>query len=307
VTYGVDATLTPDFPRAAEIMRAQWAKEFGAQVDGVMAVDPVALGYVLEATGPVRTPDGTVMDGSNAARLLLNEIYLDKNRTLGEQDEFFGDAAEAAFDKLMDGSPSVSAGLGALRRAASEGRWLVWSSDPREQDVLSGTAVSGEMAGERDGAPVIGVYLNDASATKMSYYLDYTVTVERSACLADGVRQLTVGMDITSTAPAEAAGYPPYLSGKGQVTPGHSVTNVLVYTPAAGRIDRVSVDGADYPSQGLYSHADMEVVQVSLDLAPGESRRLEVVLETGGQSAPAQLRVTPGSRTSVHSVRDSTC
>ncbi|MFP5415619.1 MAG: DUF4012 domain-containing protein, partial [Actinomycetes bacterium] len=70
-TYGVDATLTPDFPRTGEITRAQWEKAFGVQVDGVMAVDPVALGYFLEATGPVR-PDGKLLTSDNAAQFLLN-------------------------------------------------------------------------------------------------------------------------------------------------------------------------------------------------------------------------------------------
>ena len=306
VTYGVSATMTPDFPRSAEITRAQWEKAFGQTVDGVMAVDPVALGYLLKATGPVRTPNGTQLDGSNAARILLNDIYKDPD--IAAQDELFGDAAKAVFNALMKGSPNVSAGLEALMRSANEGRWLVWSSDPREQSLISGRPLSGEFVGERDGAPVVGVYLNDASATKMSYYLDYSATVDGGTCRADGVRPLTVTVDIGSTAPPEAAGYPPYLSGQGQVTPGHSLTNVMVYTPSGGVIDRVTVDGAEYPLLGLYSHLDMEVAQVTVDLGPGESRRLVVEMQTGaGQSDAAQLRLTPGSKEAVRLVRDSTC
>ena len=305
VTFGGNGTLTPDFPRTAEITRAQWQKAFGVQVDGVLSLDPVALGYVLGATGPVSLPDGTTLTSSNAAPLLLNEIY----RTLApdQQDDLFGDAAKTAFEALMQGGPDVSASLSALTRAADEGRWLLWSSDPAEQAVLAGTPLAGELVGEIDGAPVVGVFLNDASATKMSYYLDYPVQVRRTACLAGGVRQLTVTVDVTSTAPAEAAGYPASLSGGGQVTPGHSLTNVLVYTPARGRIEQVTVDGAEYGAMGLYRHGDMEVAQVTLDLAPGDSRRLDVVLNTGDQSDVAQLHLTPGSRSQDQLVEDSTC
>lgn len=307
VTFGVDSVLTPDFPRAAEITRAQWARKFGTEVDGVISVDPVALQYILEATGPVRVPDGTVLDGSNAARILLNQIYLEKS--IGAQDDFFTDAAEAAFDALLEGTPDVSAMVDALTRAAVEGRFMVWTSDPREEMVLAGTPLSGDLVGEQEGAPVVGVYLNDSSATKMSYYLDYSVTVDRAQCLAGGRRQLAVTLDIASTAPPEAAGFPPYLSGGGQITPGTVMTNILVYSPAWGWIDGVTVDGADYPYVGYYDHEDMNVMQTTITLAPGESRRIEVLLETGGegQEAPAVLRVTPGSRTPDLLVRDSTC
>lgn len=307
VTYGVSATMTPDFPRAAEITRAQWQKAFGQTVDGVVSLDPVALGYILKATGPVRTPNGTVLDSSNAAGILLNDIY--KDPSVAAQDELFGDAAKAVFNALIKGSPNVPAGLNALMRSANEGRWLVWSSDPREEEVLAGTPLSGELVGEKDGAPVVGVYLNDASATKMSYYLDYSVAVDGGTCRIGGVRSLTVTVDIASTAPAEAAGFPPYLSGQGQVTPGHSLTNVLVYTPSKGVIDRVTVDGADYPQLGLYSHGDMEVAQATIDLGPGQSHRIVVELTTGGegQAGAAQVRLTPGSREAAHVVRNSTC
>lgn len=304
-TFGGDGTLTPDFPRAAEITQAQWEKAFGVRVDGVLSLDPVALGYMLEATGPVKVPDGTVLTATNAAPLLLNEIY--RTKKIDQQDQFFGDAAKAVFEALMKGAPKVSAGLSALTRAADEGRWLVWSADPGEQQILSGTPMAGELVGQHDGAPVVGVFLNDASATKMSYYLDYPVQVERTQCLAGGVRQLTVTVNVTSTAPADAASYPPYLSGSGQVTPGHSLTNVMVYTPAGGRIDHLTVDGAEFAARGLYTHGTMEVAQVTLDLAPGQSHRLDVVLETGGQPGVAQVRLTPGSRSQAQIVKDSTC
>lgn len=309
MTFGVDATLTPDFPRTAEITRAQWSKAFGVDVSGVIAIDPVALGYLLEATGPVKMSDGSTLNSGNAAQVLLNGIYLDKRKTIAQQDDYFSEAADAVFNAFLEGTPNVRAGLAAVTKAAEEGRWLVWSAEPREQSLLTGTALSGELVGEKDGSPVVGVYLNDASATKMSYYLDYSVQVDRSKCLAGDARQLTTTVDIKSTAPPEAAGYPPYLSGTGQVTPGHSLTNVMVYSPSGGRIVDVTVDGASYSAMGLYVHHDMEVAQVTVDLGPGESHRLEVVMETAGagQLGTTQLRVTPGSKLGARIVKDSTC
>src|SRR5690606_30884226 len=52
-----NVTSTPDFPRSAEIIRAMWSEGVGGEVDGVLSLDPVALGALLEATGPIGLDD----------------------------------------------------------------------------------------------------------------------------------------------------------------------------------------------------------------------------------------------------------
>ena len=55
--YMQDVNLTPDFPTAAATAQAMWERKTGQHVDGVISMDPVALGYVLDATGPVQITD----------------------------------------------------------------------------------------------------------------------------------------------------------------------------------------------------------------------------------------------------------
>ncbi|WP_139316006.1 DUF4012 domain-containing protein [Cellulosimicrobium sp. CUA-896] len=77
--YMLNVTSTPDFPRTAAVARQIWADRTGVQVDGVLAVDPVALQGVLAATGPVAftDPAGTEvrLTGDDAAAFLLNGVY----------------------------------------------------------------------------------------------------------------------------------------------------------------------------------------------------------------------------------------
>jgi len=306
--YGQNVNLTPDFPRSAELARLMWAGDQGGeQVDGVISIDPVALQTVLGATGPVILPSGEQLDGENAARLLLNEIYIREEDPVA-QDAYFGDAASAVFTALLAGGYDISSMIDALAATAREGRILVWSSDPSEQALISGTVLSGELAGEVGTAPVLGVYLNDSSATKMSYYLDYSVDVERLECLSDGTRLLGVGVTMTSIATPEVADYPPYLSGGGWLPPGSVQTNVMVYSPLGGWIESVRLDGAESEESGFYSHEGMDVAVTPITLAPGESQTLQLEVLTGlGQPDPAILRVTPGARSSVNAVNDSPC
>jgi hypothetical protein len=50
-TWMHDVNLTPDFSRSGELARAMWLERTGTAVDGVLSIDPVALGYLLGATG----------------------------------------------------------------------------------------------------------------------------------------------------------------------------------------------------------------------------------------------------------------
>lgn len=307
VTYAGNVTMNADFPRTAETARAMWENAFGVRPDGVVALDPVALQYLLGAAGPVTMTDGTVLDGSNAAQILLNQIYIDEVDP-AKQDEFFGEASKAIVTELMSGVENVQGVIDALDAAADEGRLLLWSADPAEQALLSGTVLSGELRGEDDGAPIVGVYLNDSSATKMSYYLDYSVDVQSLQCLADGVRQLRATITVTSTAPPAASDFPPYLSGGGWIVPGDVRTNVHVYSPSFGFIEDFAVDGDSTVPRAYFTHGDMDVVGTTMVLTPGETSVIEVTLETGTQQElPTRVRVTPGARPAAISVDDSTC
>ena len=74
-TFFLDANLQPDFPRASDLWRARWEQVHPEQIDGVLAIDPVAISYVLGATGPIQV-DGVTLTQDNAVDELLHEVYL---------------------------------------------------------------------------------------------------------------------------------------------------------------------------------------------------------------------------------------
>jgi hypothetical protein len=74
--YLRDANWSPDFPTAARTAEAMFRADQGVQVDGVLALDPTAVGYLLEATGPIEVPGfaGTVT-AENFVATTYNNIY----------------------------------------------------------------------------------------------------------------------------------------------------------------------------------------------------------------------------------------
>src|SRR5690606_173047 len=74
-TFVQDVNFTPHFPRSAELARAFWGLRYPEQLDGVLSIDPVALSYLLRATGPIEV-QGRQLTADNAVDVLLNRVYV---------------------------------------------------------------------------------------------------------------------------------------------------------------------------------------------------------------------------------------
>ena len=81
--YGSDISLpqnfnlSASFPDAAQIFSASWTNGPGQGVipDAVVSIDPVALGHMLSAIGPVKTSNGTELNATNASDILQKKEY----------------------------------------------------------------------------------------------------------------------------------------------------------------------------------------------------------------------------------------
>lgn len=291
--YIQDVTFTPDFPRAAELAREMWLQRRGLEVDGVLAVDPVVLRGLVEATGPVELEDGTVLAADDVIPVLLNRVYFDITDPAA-QDAFFADVASRVFGAFTSGAVDGGGVFGALTASAREGRVLVWSAHEAEQAQLSGTVLAGELEGSVGSRPVVGVFLNDGSAAKMSYYLDTEVGVETLECRADGSRLMRVSLRMANTAP-DPATLPPYVTGA-VLEPGQVRTNFLIYAPAGAVIEQVLLDGT---AEGVasFEHHGLAVAGWSARLDPGAARLVEADLVVPAElDGELILRSTPAAR-----------
>nr|WP_241742032.1 DUF4012 domain-containing protein [Microbacterium yannicii] len=292
-----NVTQVPDFAVSAALAREMWAREHGGQqVDGVIAIDPVTLSYLLEATGPVTLPTGDVLTPESAVPLLLNEVYKRYPRP-ADQDAFFAAAAAAVFDALTRGDIDPATLVGALTRAGDENRLLLWSAHEDDQQVLADTTLAGGLPRSDAAASRFGVYLNDGTGSKMDFYQTASSTVAWATCdlgasgEASGDAVLTV--TVTNTAPADAATLPRYITGGGtyDVPPGTARTVGYVYLPEGFELlDAALSDGSGF---GGGTHEGRRVLSFSTDLAPGQSTTATVTARTVGTAPTLQVRSTP--------------
>lgn len=294
-TFGQDfrnTLLSPHFPRSAEVARAVFAANQGITVDGVVAVDPVALSYLMVGTGPIALPDGIVLTAENAVGGLLNRAYAAFPGG-AEQNAFFESAARAIFDVFVAGQGDPSTILRSLASAVAERRVLFWAADESVQEQLGGSSLAGEFFGDDGDAPSVGVYLSDRTEAKLQYYLDTTTSVESTRC-EDGVPTLTARIRMVSAVP-EPAGLPLSILGLAPYAePGTMVMRLRVYSPTGGTVERVVVDGDEAPLE-LSREDDRTVAFVELRLPPGETATVAVEM-TGaeGQDGEGVLLTSPG-------------
>ena len=65
--YIQNLTETPRFSESYAVAKAMWKQQKGVEIDGMVAVDIVALSQFLAVTGPIGLPDGTQLTSANAA------------------------------------------------------------------------------------------------------------------------------------------------------------------------------------------------------------------------------------------------
>ncbi len=304
VIFPADVNLTPDFAVAARLFAKMYTERSGRPVDGLLAIDPVALSYLMKGAGPVDAGDGVVLTSDNVVSALLSTAYqqFDAGPDQAPRDAFLARAAAAAFTAVSNGSGNAQKTMDGLSRAASEHRLLLWSADPEEQHDLTATQLGGQMP-QAPGTPTVGVFLNDGTGGKMGYYLQNKVAVAVGDCAPDGRRTLTVTVSMHSTAPK--SGLPAYVTGPRELVEPYSVqTNVSVVAPVGGQVDHAVIDGV-VTGIPIGREGVLEVGTVTSVLAPGATTELVFTMlgPAAGQAAlTPEMVLTPGVNPWIQSV-----
>lgn len=297
-----DVTMTPDFPRAAQLASDMQKAIVGDDIDGVFAVDPVFLQYMLGIVGGTQLPDGTVVDGSNAAKVLLHDIYW--NYPVEEQDAIFAAVAGSAFNKIVDqlGSSDVTKIAAAIEKGASEGRILMYSRNDDEEKAAKALGISGALQTDTSEAPILGVYVNNYSYSKMDWFLDKRVTIDSSVENADGSTTYRVTTSLKNTmTPQEKAEMPGYFQGHNGISQDidDEVLRLYLYAPAGGSISDIKTSGSGSIEMNEATHDGLKVAWGGVHMLLGQDIKVEYAVTTSKDSGHKELKVrtTPTAQT----------
>ncbi|WP_364306673.1 DUF4012 domain-containing protein [Paenarthrobacter nitroguajacolicus] len=315
-----DVNLTPDFATTAKTAYTMWEKATGERLDGVLSIDPVALSFILEATGPVQISDPAVqrigeslpeeLTSKNVVSTLLSDAYA-AIEDPDLQDIYFAGAAKEIFSAVSAGKSDPKKLTDAMIKSVNERRILLWSAISEEQATFAKYQISGLISGSSVSPAEFGVYFNDGTGAKMDYWMKRSTHVMKD-CTRDGYREVTISVTSTNGAPADAAtSLPEYVTGAGAfgVPAGSVQTNVVAYGPVQSNIDTVVKDGNKIPF-AAQRHAQRAVGTSTIRLAPGESATLEFTFGHIVQHDEPKLVTTPTTQSSkdvIHATPLASC
>lgn len=297
-----DAGMDPDFPRVAAIWAAAYEEKTGVQLDGVISVTPAVVQDLLAIAGSITLEDGTVVDGSNATKVLQHDLYwnyLSKETSASGNgdltDALFAQAADLAFEKFFSGlnSGTLMQFAELMAKGVDNRSVMFWLSDETEQDALSALDCSGSVLTDAS-EPAVGTYFSLWIGSKMGWYIDIDNQVLSSSDNADGSRTYHVQTTFANTATSdiiETAG--DYISG---YLDGFDRDNLYpelyIYAPSGGSISTLEAsNGAEFVEA---EHEGLQVFHASRpNLRAGESIVCTYEVTTAPGAAELTFMSTP--------------
>lgn len=269
-----NANYTPHFPYAARIWQRLWEKQSGQRIDGVLAVDPIALGYFLDVTGAVTLSDGEVISGANAATWSMVTEYAKYPLDNDRRKELSTELAKKMLDQLTSGTGGSAGLLRALGRAAGERRLLAWSARPAEEKQISGTPLAGEWTSP--AGPFTALVVRNGGGDKLDYYVSRRLDYQVLSCGKQG-RVVQVTATLTNGAPR--TGLPDYVTVRSdgrKVPVGQNRLLADIYATRGSVLNAVWINGEPSKAVVVATERGLPVYEADLELPIGEPQTFQV-------------------------------
>ena len=270
-----NSNLSPHFPYGAQIWMGLWKKKYGEQLDGVIAVDPTALSYVLKATGEITLKSGEKITSENVVEETLKNAYERYEKDNDARKQYLVDIMNATAAKLTKGEYSKIKMAKALRDGIKANRILIYSTNQDAQEKLAAVKLGGELNLEDNNE--YRTVIQNIDASKLDYYLDRSVAIESKSCEKD--RQTQVRIRVTNTLKT-GVGLSPYVltrADKGKpaslVTGAHRF-KVFIYGPTNAKLVSVSRENRTADLGGASVERNGPIYVADVDLAPGTREEL---------------------------------
>jgi hypothetical protein len=199
----VNANISPDFPTSARVLLELYRAATGDGLDGVVALDAVALDRLLGATGPLTLAGREVAQGAFLSEVLVHAYG---RPTEARVDLLLG-AAREGWRRLGAGAEPLSVAR-ALARAGATGHLRGFALERDAQASLVAAGVGGRL--ERSTGDYLLVVRQNAGGNKLDYYLKTRVAKQVTLDRRGNARS-RLKVELRNQAPR--AGLPSYVLG----------------------------------------------------------------------------------------------
>lgn len=189
------ATFAPDWSVSGEELLRGWERRTGQEVDGLVAVDVVALADLLRITGPVEAPHYGQLDSGNFTQKLV-----------GDYDAFPDNDARHDLnlaivpvfaERLLSPGQGVDK-ITSLRSSAQGRHFALWMRDADLQAAVSDIGLAGDLSDTDHD--YVAVFNQNTNASKSDYWQRRTVT-SRVTLREDGSARVRLTISVHNDSP----------------------------------------------------------------------------------------------------------
>jgi hypothetical protein len=280
-----DANWSPDFPTAAAQAAVFYQRATGTVPDGVIELDPVALGAVLNVIGTAAVPPYPQVVSASNALLDITEI-INQARPGDPGKAYLAPFGAAVLDRLMATPLNEYASLVPALSAATTAKHIVlYFTDAGLEQLVDGGGAGGELRTPLSDALLV----TDANVggTKSDLFVtrDYRLAATVGA---DGTVQDMLRLTYHNPIPTD-----PTLRGLERASAGHYRDYVQVWVPETAQLGALTVTlngrTVSVSPESVTYEFGREAIAYFLDIPPDGS----AVLSLSYSGPFADITVTP--------------
>ncbi|MCW2738214.1 DUF4012 domain-containing protein [Nocardioides sp.] len=263
------ATFAPDWSVSGEELLRGWERRTGQEVDGLVAVDVIALADLLRITGPVEAPVYGQLDASNFTQKMV-----------GDYDAFPDNAARHDLnlavvpvfaERLLSPGDGVDK-ITSLRDSARGRHFALWMRDPDLQAAVADIGLAGQLSDTDHD--YLAVFNQNTNASKADYWQRRTLT-SRVRLREDGSASVRLTISVHNDSPPYADQLYGDPRGGSSRTRWNGMT-LGVFLPDGVTISSATTAGKTLGT-GVFDYYGRPYKLLRLTLPPGETQ--EAVLE----------------------------
>jgi hypothetical protein len=275
-----NSNLSPHFPYGARIWLALWERQYRERLDGVVTFDPIALSYLLQATGPV-IANGEEINSENVVRVTLSDVYQRYKTNNEARKQFLINIIQAVSKVIEEEKISLTDVIQKLVLPVNEHRLLIYSDHVNEQKQIEKSSLSGSIEDKKDN--VYRLVIQNTSGNKMDYYLERKLKIESLECLPKRKTRVTFTLK-NNVDPSEKL--PSYVKGRLDLNRPNGLKNsygtrAIVLAPQEAYVLETKDQQTGKRFGFLARERGRIGIGVQVDLAAGESETYSITFSGG--------------------------
>lgn len=171
---------SPSFPVVSRALLTMYENSTGSSLDGVLAMDPLAVQLLTSSTGPIHQRGFNIaLTEDNSGRVLMRDVFVHFNNRKEQKDAYVSGVIEQLWEILTSPAARVRNLASSLSEGVSSRHIKMFSTIPRDQRAIVSLGLAGDL--ESEGPNVQMVFHNNLNEDEIDYFLhrkvNTTVTI----------------------------------------------------------------------------------------------------------------------------------